>query len=268
MPSGSFQLPADKGVFYHGTSKHSARNILRHGFRDWSWTKNSPRLGHLRRCGQDRYKHGGALGHGTYITRNWKAGLHFGPVLFRVELQPGTRILDLDIPPDPKTLNRLKRKFSHEILTRDPLEILPRNKRLTLEEAICLARHHFDVLQSTPIFSDAFTLYRARLMALRTVLIRYGIHGWGESTDLFGIAIFEASRLKPREIVVSLPTRRLAEACNDPDRTDGPHASLEAMIQTVEAITGRFKTRGGALQAPSPKSNPHHRSIPQNNPTP
>jgi hypothetical protein len=74
-------------------------------------------------------------------------------------------------------------------------------------------------------------------MEIRSLLIRLGIHGWGESHDLDGIAIFAADRLKPREVILTLPTRRLAEACNNTDRTDGPHASLDLMIQTMHRAT-------------------------------
>lgn len=74
-------------------------------------------------------------------------------------------------------------------------------------------------------------------MEIRSLLIRLGIHGWGEPTDLDGIAIFATDRLKPREVILSLPTRRLAEACNNNERTDGPHASLDLMIQTMHLAT-------------------------------
>ena len=74
-------------------------------------------------------------------------------------------------------------------------------------------------------------------MEIRSLLIRLGIHGWGESTELDGIAIFAADRLKPREVILSLPTRKLAEACNNNERNDGPHASLDLMIQTMHRAT-------------------------------
>jgi hypothetical protein len=38
---------------------------------------------------------------------------------------------------------------------------------------------------------------------------------------------------------ISHPTRQLAEACNNNERTDGPHASLEAMITTMHRATNR-----------------------------
>jgi len=224
-------------LLYHGTSKHSARKILRHGFSDRSWTAKSHKFRDMAKQGIDCILHGGALGQGIYCTANWKSALHFGPVLFRVELQPGTRILDLDLPPDPRTLDRLRREFGHEIFTRHPLKVIPRNKRLTLDEAIQLARHHQSGKNHSGSNSAVWDYHQARLMEIRSLLIRLGIHGWGESTDLDGIAIFAADRLKPREVILSLPTRRLAEACNNNERTDGPHASLDLMIQTMHLAT-------------------------------
>ena len=218
---------------YHGTSKFSARSILRQGLRDWSWTENSYRFRYRKKEGADRQKHGGALGPGTYVTRNWRVGLHFGPVLFRVELQPGTKIVTLDVPAEAKIINRLKREFGHEILIKNPLKVIPRNKRLTLEEAIQLTRHHFNTSLNCGRDWEAWDFHRSRMFELRPILMRYGIHGWGESSDLFGIAIFNTSRIEIREVVVSLPTADLASHCNNYERTDGLHASLDAMIQTM-----------------------------------
>jgi len=225
--------------FYHGTSKHSARKILRHGFSDRSWTAKSHKFRFMAKQGIDLFFHGGALGHGVYCTANWKSALHFGPVLFRVEIQPGTRILDLDLPPDPRIIDRLKREFGHEILSRHPLKVMPRNKRLTLDEAIQLARYHQSGKAHARLGDGFWDFHQARLLEIRSILIRYGIHGWGESTDLDGIAIFATDRVKPREVVLSLPTRQLAEACNNNERSDGPHASLDLMIEAMHRATNR-----------------------------
>lgn len=245
MSSEAIHLPTENRTFYHGTSKFSARSILRQGFRDWSWTENNYRFRYRKKEGADRHKHGGALGYGTYITANWKTGLHFGPVLFRVELQPGTRLLRLDVAPDPRIIDRLKREFGHEILTKNPLKVIPRNKHLTLGEAIELTRHHFDKRYNSGANGDLWWFHHDRLFELRPILMRHGIHGWGESNDLNGIAIFQSDRIKPREVMVCLPTRNLSDACNNYERCDGPHASLDAMIQTMHRATnpGAANTR-------------------------
>lgn len=211
-------------TLYHGTSKRHARSILRHGLRDSTWLLDNP-------------KRAGSLGHGTYLTANWKVGLFFGPVLFRVELLPGTRLLNLDVPPDQAILDLLKRKFGQQILTHPIRHSVPHNKRITLEEGINLARYHYHARACASCFSKKHHLHKQLLLSIRSTFVRYGIHGWGETHDLDGICLFDPTRILLREIVVVLPTADLARACNDYERTDGPHASLAAMIQTMHRAT-------------------------------
>lgn len=242
-PSASPDSLTGDRVFYHGTSRYSARSILREGFRDRSTTRSVPKIRYMGRRGTEWYRHGGVLGNGTYITRNWKTGLFFGPVLFRVELMAGTRLIDLEPAPDPAVIGRLRREFGHQILTRHPLEVMPRNKRLTHEEAVELARHHnWQRMHADFLRTDhprGYDFHSARLMDLRSILIRHGIHGWGDPVDLDGILIFAADRLRVREVVVSLPTQKLLEACNWHTSCDGPHASLQAMIDVMHRATNR-----------------------------
>jgi hypothetical protein len=213
---------------YHGTSKRHARSILRHGLRDSTWMEHQAIPGKSHRL---RYR--GALGHGTYLTANWKVGLFFGPVLFRAELQPGTRIVHLDVPHDSAIISRLQRKFTHQLLTHPLHQSIPRNKRLTLDEAIQLARYHHHACGKNLFSSPKHQIHHQRLLELRSVLISYGIHGWGEMHDLYGLCLFAPSRIHLREVVLCLPTARLAADCNNYLRTGGPHASLDAMIQTM-----------------------------------
>ena len=35
---------------------------------------------------------------------------------------------------------------------------------------------------------------------MRKVLVRYGIHGWGEPNDLNGIVLFSTDRIRIREV--------------------------------------------------------------------
>lgn len=225
-------------TYYHGTSKFSARRILQQGFCWETPVLESFKYRHLAKQGITRIKLGGMLGDGVYVTRNWKAALHFGPVLFRVELAPGSKILNLKIPPDTKIIDRLKREFGHEILRKHPIKVIPHNKRLTMDEAVQLARYHYHrIYQCTSPFNK-WEEYRARLFEIRSLVTRYGIHGWGESTDLDGIVLFAADRVKPCEVVLCLPTRELADACNNYERTDPPHHSLDAMIQAMHRAPG------------------------------
>ncbi|MGJ8641817.1 MAG: hypothetical protein ACSHX9_00285 [Luteolibacter sp.] len=225
--------------YFHGTSKRNARKILREGFRDWSWTAETPLLKYKAKQGIARWMHGGLYGSGTYVTSNWRSALHFGPVLFRVELQPGTRILSLDLPPDGKALDSLKRKFGREILTTSPWKVLPRNKRLTLEQAIQLVRHHSSIRDKYSILDQRWEKHEKLMFDLRNILVRYGIQGWGEPSDLGGIAIFAADRIKACEVVLSLPTEDLWRRCNTPDLQAACFASVEAMALACRSSRNR-----------------------------
>ena len=59
-------------------------------------------------------------GRGTYVSCNWRVALYFGPVMFRVELQPGTRLLRLDVPPKRKTLDTLQAMITTMHRTTNP----------------------------------------------------------------------------------------------------------------------------------------------------
>jgi hypothetical protein len=239
MTSGPDQLDMTGRVFFHGTSKRNARRILREGLRDWSWTAETPMIKHLSKRGIDRLMHGGSYGCGTYVTCNWRSALFFGPVLFRLELQPGTRLVRIDLPPDGKVLDSLKREFGKEILARSPWKVMPSNKRLTLDEAIQLARHHVTRYQGGG-WSDPRAQKHEKLMFdMRNILVRYGIQGWGEPSDIGGIVIFATDRLKVREVVLSLPTENLLRGFRDTTTAADRHPSLEAMARSCLTARNR-----------------------------
>lgn len=221
-------------IFYHGTSKRNARRILAHGLRDYSWTDETLLLKHKAGQGIARWMHGGSYGRGTYITCNWRTALYFGPVLFRVEVQPGTRLVQLDAPTDPGVLDTLKQKFGHEILKTTPRKVLPRNKRLTLDEAIQLARHHCAMHQSVGGWgSPRQARHEGLMFDLRNILVRYGIDGWGEATDLGGIVVFATDRLKVSEMVLSLPTRELWDEARQYPQSFKGHATLDSLVSMI-----------------------------------
>jgi hypothetical protein len=217
-------------IFYHGTSKRAARKILAHGLRDYSITAETPLLKYKAARGIDRWFHGGAYGRGTYITCNWRSALYFGPVLFRMELQPGTRIVRLDPAPDPKVIDTLTREFGREILRTSPWKVIPRNKRLTLNEAIQLARYHRSKDEADRSLFSPASKHEAVMFDLRKILVRFGIHGWGEATDLNGIVIFATDRLKPAEVILSVPTLALRDEARDPGRCYREYDSLAAFV--------------------------------------
>ena len=226
-------------VLYHGTSKRNARRILREGFRDWSWTATTPHLKYKAEQGLARWLHDGSYGRGTYVSCNWRAALHFGPVLFRVELQPGTRILRLDIPPSPKVLDSLKREFGKEILKASPWKVLPRNKRLTLDEAIQLARHHVRNSENNWARSRGPCPHEKLMFDLRNILVRYGIQGWGEPADIAGIVIFAADRIRVREVLLAMPTEDAWYDCRNLASTLESRSSLDALIRSTRAARNR-----------------------------
>ena len=241
-PSGQDSEVVAGTAFFHGTSKRNARKILKEGLRDWSWTAETPALKYKAKRGIDRWMHGGYYGRGTYVSCNWRSALYFGPVLFRVDLQAGTRILRLDLPPDGKVLDSLKRNFGREILTSSPWKVMPRNKRLTLDEAIQLVRHHSSSRERRFWASPREDKHEKLMFDLRNILVRYGIQGWGEPSDLGGIVIFATDRLKVREVVLSLPTHDLLYSFYDTERAAVRYNSLEAMARSC--LTAR--NRGAA----------------------
>lgn len=227
-------------IFFHGTSKRSARKVLKEGLRDYSSTAETPRLKYKAKQGIARWMHGGVYGQGTYITCDWRSALYFGPVLFRVELDSGTRIVHLDTPPDGKILDRLKREFGNEIFKASPRKVIPKNKRLTLEEAIQLARYH---AEKTNWFtwrrSSQVDVHKALMFDLRSILVRYGIHGWGDVMDLNGIVIFATDRLKVREVVLSMPTPELRDEASDPGKYYRGYPSLDALVSVTRSARNR-----------------------------
>jgi len=220
-------------MYFHGTNKRNARKIVREGLKDWSCTESTPLLKYKAEQGITRWLHDGSYGRGTYVSCNWRAAMYFGPVLFRVTIRPGTRLLRLDLPPDRKVLNTLKREFGKEILVNNPLKVMPRNKRLTLNEAVQLARYHVATMENLGVSDRDRFNHQKRMRELRSILVRYGIHGWGEATDLGGIVIFATDRLTVSEVVVSVPTEEIHAGFRNFSKLDGPHASLESVIHAM-----------------------------------
>jgi hypothetical protein len=229
-------------VFFHGTSKRNARKILREGFRDWSWTAETPLVKYKAKSGIDRWIHDGSYGRGTYVTCNWRSALFFGPVLFRVELQSGTRIVRIDLPPEGKVLDSLKREFGTEILSKSPWKVMPTNKRLTLDEAIQLARHHVRQFEGSGWNDPRVRKHEKLMFDMRNILVRYGVQGWGEPSEIGGIVIFATDRLKVREVALSLPSKDLLRSFNDTRTVADRCASLDALTRTC--LTAR--NRGAA----------------------
>ena len=230
-------------VFYHGTSWDHTESIAWQGFRalregdEWSGT----------------FHCGGVLGHGLYITCNWRLALWYGPTLLRVGIQPGTRLLNAAIPEEQKLVASLRRKFGGEILSKPPWQVLPKNKRLNQRELINLFRYHYwrawekeykrdeDGLTRWP---DKREKHFQQLLRLRPLLIRCGFHGYGNLAGENGIVVFSGDRLELRELVIQQPPR---------DRCPSFEKQLEQavtikQVQTLFLRTGTGKAKRLAAQ--------------------
>jgi len=164
-------------------------------------------------CGQ--YTGYGNLGTGVYITCNWRTALWFGPVLLRVAVAPGTRLLDATLSPDVQCIDSVCREFGREILQKSPWKVLPKNKKLKLQEVISLFRYHYRRTWEKDYGRDRDGFMRwprrqemhaQRLDDFRSVLVRYGYDGYGNPEDDNGIVVFAEERLSLEEVVAEIPS--------------------------------------------------------------
>lgn len=191
----------EKNIFYHGTSEEHAAAIAKEGFRAWFVDEEG-----------SRYDGGGSLGHGIYITSNWRTALLFGPVLLHVTIRPGTRLLNSALPPDKKTIEYLQREFGRDILRQPPWKVLPKNKKLTLPEMINLFRYHYWHSWEA-MYAKGFLKWTERRMAHRqllhrykSLLVRYGFGGYGNPENDMGIVVFAEDRLAVTNVVAHVPS--------------------------------------------------------------
>jgi len=206
-------------IFYHGTSGENAKSIKEEGFKTQFFFDNE---GDQEFWGDSHWcNYGGNLGNGLYFTCNWRAALWFGEALLRVELRPGTRLLLTSVEPDYKVINYLKKEFSKEILTKSPFKVIPKNKRLKLNELVNLFRYCYWQVWEKPIMRHEddggfeFRPWKRRrivcddlLHKFRSILIRYGFHGFGNPEDDNGIVIFSADRIKNTEHLFTISRER------------------------------------------------------------
>ena len=183
--------------YYHGTAPADAKQIWADGFK----------VGRIERPGFDEpYWSGyGNIGYGIYVSADWRVALLYGRVLVRSSLQQGTRLLEIPPEPDKRVLTYLRREFGKDILKTEHLDrVMPKNKRLTLEEHIAVLGFHYREVHRY-FWSNKRTLgeikhkrKRVNVRAMHRLgagLRRFGLHGYGEPEGFNGIVVFEPSRL-------------------------------------------------------------------------
>jgi hypothetical protein len=212
-------------VLYHGTSLDAAERIVGEGFRE-QFLDDEGELGGS----------GGNLGPGIYISANWRWSLWFGPVLLRVGLRPGTRVLDASQPPDSKVIRYLQREFGRQILTKSPWRAMPTNKQLTLPELVSLFRYHYHHYwereywdcKGSRRWPERKGFHFEVLENFRSLLIRYGYHGYGNPGDDNGIVIFSGDRVVLKHLVGEVPPSVYDKEWED---EFGSFASIEEVRQ-------------------------------------
>lgn len=176
----------DNKIFYHGTSFVNVPKIEKEGL---------------------RYGYG-LLNQGVYITENWKIALMYGNSLYEVKLKPGTRLLDLGVPPDIKILDSLKREFGRALLKADnPNKVIPNNKHLTNIELVNLVRYFFQKwykLKDTKKIGQWDKVSKAIEAHYRSKLIRHGYHGYGFPTEDVGYVIFNPDKIHSAKLRVQV----------------------------------------------------------------
>ncbi len=218
-------------IFYHATSFRAAERIAQQGFRVWLSTGDG-----------ERYASGGNLGTGIYVTSNWRIALWFGSTLLRVGLLPGTRVLDASEYPNFRVIEYLKREFGRDLLRKPPWKALPGNKQLALPELIELFRYHYWNAweRDSRKGGSGLAKWRRRrvlhsklLDDFRSLLIRYGFHGFGNPRDDNGIVVFAGERVLLKELVAEIPAADYMEAL----KTD--FRSLQS-LSSVRRLLGKY----------------------------
>jgi hypothetical protein len=74
---------------------------------------------------------------------------------------------------------------------------------------------------------------------LRKILVRYGIQGWGEPSDLSGIVIFATDRIQVSEVVLSIPRNDLLSEFMETKYVQQRYPSLEAFAQQCRRSPNR-----------------------------
>jgi hypothetical protein len=150
------------------------------------------------------------------------------------------------VAPDAKTIAYLQREFGREILNCAPWKVIPKNKRLTSQELVALFRYHYRHTWKKDYGTDAkwgarWPAERVRHSRLldnfRSLLVRYGLHGYGHPADDNGVVVFAGDRLVLQEVVGEIPAADYS-ALWESDFRD---------LDNVDAVRKLFRARGSEL---------------------
>jgi len=182
--------------YYHATSPENIENIVSEGFR----------LPFVDDSEGGRLKVEGCLGHGVYVSRDWRTVLWFNRALLRVHLAKGTKILDVSNRPDMGVIDSLKREFGKELLSCKAVfhKIIPRNKHLKLNELIELTKYHY---HRTWGQGNRKRFHGDSLIQCWGMLRRYKYDGFGHSTSDIGIMIMSPNNLVIKELIAVVRER-------------------------------------------------------------
>ncbi|MFP4128672.1 MAG: hypothetical protein ACLFSF_06500 [Desulfonatronovibrio sp.] len=215
--------------YYHGTLPGNIKSIQRLGFKNLIWRSEDGK----------RFGSGGALGIGTYLSHDWKEALFFGEALFRVQLQEGTKIVDISKDPDMKIINSLRRKFGHVLFkpAADFHKIIPRNKHLKQKELIELTRYHyFHTWGRAPRRHSAHykitSMHHDSLEKCLSMLRQYGFHGYGNPANDIGLVITCQDRIIIKELVT------VVDDCLDPVNYRKPLDKLRVEFEKMKKRKG------------------------------
>lgn len=150
------------------------------------------------------------------------------------------------LPHDRKVISYLQREFDRHILTRPHWKVLPKNKRLRRSELVNLFRCRYWRLwekewdRGVSPWWDGVRIERLRLLLsnFKSMLIRYGFHGFGNPEDDMGIVVFAEDRLSLTEVVASF----VPPSVNPWDRME----TVSRRFRDVEEVRADFKRNGSA----------------------
>ncbi|MCZ6674419.1 MAG: hypothetical protein O7C75_15935 [Verrucomicrobia bacterium] len=121
--------------------------------------------------------------------------------------------------------------------------MLPKNKKLTQRELINLFRYHYwqtwekEYSRNDARFSTwpkQRELHLKLLANFKSLLVRYGFHGYGNPKDDNGMAVFAEDRLVLQEVVAEIPSPFYSTSVRDDF----------AQFENLEEVKEFFRNQG------------------------